>query len=57
MGIGIHSHGRVEISDVLKRLLHESAGVTQTIKVQNFFSEVNIYLLLDEVPKNYSILH
>jgi hypothetical protein len=57
MGIGIHSHGRVEISDMLKRLLHESSGVTLTIKVKKKFSEVNIYLLLDKLPKNYSILH
>jgi hypothetical protein len=43
MGICIHSDGRVKISDVLDRLLHEIVGVTPTIKVAIFFGKVNIY--------------
>jgi hypothetical protein len=57
MGICIHSHGRVKISDVFIGVLRESVGVTPTIKLRISLGKVNIYCCLKSYPRNYSILH
>jgi hypothetical protein len=54
----MYSRGRVRISDLLNRLLHEFLGLTPAINLTIFFCKVNVFLLFDELPqKNYSILH
>jgi hypothetical protein len=48
----IYSHGRLKISNLLNRVLHEIVGVTSPIKLNFLFGIVNIYMLLDELtPK------
>jgi hypothetical protein len=47
----MYSHGRVKISDLLRRLLHEFLGLTPAINLTIFFCKVNIFLLSDELPQ------
>jgi hypothetical protein len=54
----ICSHWRGIISRFLSRLIHEFLGLASAIILIIFFCNVNIILLLDELPsKNYFILH
>jgi hypothetical protein len=52
------SHGRVKISNLLSRLLHEFIVLTPAINVTTVLCIMNIFLLIDELsPQNYSLLH
>jgi hypothetical protein len=46
-----YSHGRVKIFNLLNILLYEILGPRPAFKLTVFFSNANIYLLLDEQPK------
>jgi hypothetical protein len=46
----MYSHGRVRISNLLNRPLHEFRGSTPAINLIIFFCKVNIFLLLYELP-------
>jgi hypothetical protein len=45
----MYSHAGGKICNLLNRFLHEIVGVMQAMKLTVF--EVNVYFLLDELPK------
>jgi hypothetical protein len=47
----MYSYGRVKISSILNRFLHEFLGFTPAISLTIFFCKVNIFLLRDELPQ------
>jgi hypothetical protein len=53
----MYSHGGAGISNLSNRLLREFLLLTPDTNLTIFFCKVNIFLLLDELPKNYFFLH
>jgi hypothetical protein len=47
----MYSHGKVKISNLLNKLLHEFLGFTLAVILKFFFCNVNIFLLLYELPQ------
>jgi hypothetical protein len=47
----MYLHGKVKISNLLNSLLHEFLGLTLAIILMIFFCNVNIFLLLHELPQ------
>jgi hypothetical protein len=47
----MYLHGKVKISDLINRLLHEFLGLPLAIILIIFFCNVNIFLLLHELPQ------
>jgi hypothetical protein len=47
----MYSHEKAKISNLLKRLLYKFLGLTPAIILMIFFCNVNIFLLLHELPQ------